>query len=68
MSIKLKKQQAYKEIEKLIKKFESNYNQYVSQSYDETKTRIDFIDQFFGAFGWDISNKKSLSETYRDKN
>ena len=66
MSIELNKQQAYKEIEKLIKKFESNYNQYVSQSYDETKTRIDFIDQFFGAFGWDISNKNSLSETYRD--
>ena len=66
MSIKINKQQAYRKIEKLIKKFESNYNQYVSQSYDERETRIDFIDQFFEALGWDISNKKALSESYRD--
>ena len=32
MSIKINKQQAYRKIEKLIKKFESNYNQYVSQN------------------------------------
>ena len=66
MSFELNKEEAYKGIEKLIEKFKSNFNQYISQNYNEAKTRIDFIDPFFETLGWDISNKEGLSETYRD--
>lgn len=57
---------AYETIKNLVYKFESNYSQYNDINYNETMTRRDFIDPFFEALGWDVSNKQGFSETYRD--
>jgi adenine-specific DNA-methyltransferase len=53
-------------INKLIKKFEQNIDQYKRTTYNEANTRIDFIDPFFEALGWDIANKKGRAEQYRN--
>ncbi|RKZ78504.1 MAG: restriction endonuclease subunit M, partial [Candidatus Parabeggiatoa sp. nov. 3] len=34
--------------------------------YNEAETRIDFINPFFSALGWDIENKQKLPESYRE--
>ncbi|MEI0611870.1 Eco57I restriction-modification methylase domain-containing protein [Brachyspira pilosicoli] len=49
-----------------MKNFKSNYSQYTDKNYNETETRRDFLDPFFEAFGWDVSNRAGKSQTYRD--
>ena len=41
-------------IRDLIKKYESNREYYLSDKYNETLLRSDFLDLFFEALGWDI--------------
>ena len=55
-------------IKKLVEKFESNESDYISNDsmYNETEVRRDFIDPFFEALGWDVSNKKSLPQNIRE--
>ncbi|WP_295162760.1 TaqI-like C-terminal specificity domain-containing protein [uncultured Brachyspira sp.] len=60
------KNQSYEKLYSLIEKFKSNYSQYTNKNYNETETRRDFLDPFFEAFGWDVSNKAGKSQTYRD--
>ncbi|GMO57209.1 MAG: Eco57I restriction-modification methylase domain-containing protein [Termitinemataceae bacterium] len=50
----------------LTERFESNYAQYMSNSYDESNTRSDFIDRFFELLDWDMRNEQGFSEIYRD--
>ena len=60
------KNEAYKKVEELVIKFRDNKEQYRNTNYNETETRRDFLDPFFEAFGWDVSNKEVKSQTYRD--
>ena len=53
-------------LKKLIRKFEKNSNFYESADYDETSTRVDFLNDFFSIFGWDVNNDKLLPENYRE--
>ncbi|GHU39339.1 hypothetical protein FACS1894190_03460 [Spirochaetia bacterium] len=53
-------------LKKLTDRFESNYAQYMSNEYDESNTRTDFIDRFFELLGWDVRNEQGFSEIYRD--
>ncbi|HUM48551.1 MAG TPA: hypothetical protein PLD84_16580, partial [Chitinophagales bacterium] len=62
----MSKESARKEIEKLIDVFEEHYNSYHATSYDEAKTRLDFINKFFKAFGWDVDNEAGAYEAYRE--
>jgi len=57
-------------LEKPIRRFDSDRTHYLSKSYSEAQTRVDFISPFFKALGWDveheafersIGNKKSWS-------
>lgn len=59
---------ALNKIKKLVEKFEFNESDYISTSsiYNETEVRRDFIDPFFEALGWDVSNKKSLPQNIRE--
>jgi predicted type IV restriction endonuclease len=41
----------------LISKFEKDKTHYLSKGYLEAQVRIDFINPFFKALGWDIENK-----------
>ncbi|MCP3660397.1 MAG: adenine methyltransferase [Bacteroidetes bacterium] len=53
-------------IKKLISKYESNRNYYISNKYNETQLRTDFLDPFFKLLGWDISNDKRKATNERE--
>ena len=50
----------------LKEKFEENAKQYKTALYDEAKTRLDFINEFFNILGWDVNNSQGYSERYRE--
>lgn len=54
------------QIIELVNRFERNYESYKSGIYNETQTRREFIDPFFEALGWDVSNKQGYAEAYKD--
>lgn len=60
------KTEARKIIESLVARFTENISQYKKTDYDEANTRVDFIDPFFEALGWDIANKQGYAEQYRE--
>ncbi len=50
----------------LIDHFTQNLDDYKTGRYNETQVRREFIDPFFGALGWDVSNQRGAPETYKD--
>lgn len=50
----------------LVNKFEKNKHHYLSKGYLEAQVRLDFIDPFFEALGWDMCNTKGLSHFERE--
>jgi len=57
---------APKEVIELVERFEQNIEAYKRQGYNETQVRREFIDPFFEALGWDVSNKQGYAEPYKD--
>jgi len=55
-----------KQISNLVERFERNIEAYHSPAYNETQLRREFIDPFFEALGWDVSNKAGYAEQYKD--
>ncbi len=53
-------------IKELVERFDSNIKSYKSLSYNETQVRREFIDPFFEALGWDVSNKRSYAEAFKE--
>jgi type I restriction-modification system DNA methylase subunit len=53
---RLTKDEARAQIKILVEKFEEYRELYKGKEYDETKTRIEFVNPFFEALGWDIDN------------
>ncbi len=53
-------------ISDLIERFERNISSYKSGLYNETQVRLEFINPFFEALGWDVSNVKGYAEAYKD--
>ena len=54
------------DIQRLIELFERNYKSYTAVKYNETQVRREFIDPFFEALGWDVSNKTGIAEQYKE--
>ena len=52
------------EIKKLVDKFDRNKHHY--QSINEENTKIEFINPFFEALGWDVHHKKNTSARFKD--
>jgi type I restriction-modification system DNA methylase subunit len=50
----------------LISKFEKDKHHYLSKGYLEAQLRIDFLNPFFEALGWDIENKAHKPPHDRD--
>src|SRR5437763_4272889 len=50
----------------LIERFDRNRNAYRSEQYNEARLRIEFVNPFFEALGWDINNKQGYAEAYKD--
>ncbi len=54
------------EILRLVERFEGDKGNYVRAAYKETQARVDFIDPFFRALGWDVSNVQGTPNDLRD--
>ncbi len=52
-------------IKNLTERFSQKREIYQQTDYIEAQTRIDFINPFFTALGWDVENKAGLTESYR---
>ena len=50
----------------LIEGFEASRKEYHQGHYNETQTRVDYVNPLFAALGWDMDNHDRLSETLRD--
>jgi len=50
----------------LIERFQSQLPDYRAGRYNETQLRRDYLDPFFEALGWDMTNRKNYSEKYRE--
>jgi len=57
---------APKEITALVERFDRNREAYRSSQYNETQLRREFLDPFFEALGWDVTNKAGYAEAYKD--
>lgn len=53
-------------IEELIRKYESDRNIYLTDHYNETQVRSDFLDPLFELLGWDIKNKAGRPTNERE--
>ena len=54
------------EVIELVRRFEDNIEAYKSGVYNETQIRLEFIDPFFKALGWDVHNEQGYAENYKD--
>lgn len=53
-------------VRQLVARFEEHKATYKSSSYNEENLRVDFLNPFFEALGWDVSNELNVDQTYRD--
>ncbi|KZL49003.1 restriction endonuclease subunit M [Nodularia spumigena CENA596] len=51
---------------RLVDYFHQQIDLYKGNGLNETQTRIQFIDPFFAALGWDMSNEQQISDIYQD--
>jgi hypothetical protein len=56
------KEQAKQKLRELVDRFRYNLDVYKKSTYNETQVRREFIDPFFEALGWDVSNKQGFAE------
>jgi len=52
-------------IVELVEHFARNAHDY-KNNLNETEVRVQFIDPFFEALGWDVNNKQHYAESYKD--
>jgi hypothetical protein len=50
----------------LVQRFHDNRSAYRSGEYYEAQLRLEFLDPFFEALGWDVCNKQGYAEAYKD--
>ncbi len=62
----MKIEEAKSRVAALVERFRENLDVYKAGSYNETQVRVEFIDHFFEALGWDIHNKNGHAEQYKD--
>jgi type I restriction-modification system DNA methylase subunit/predicted type IV restriction endonuclease len=53
-------------IKRLVERFAQNISSYSASTYNETQLRREFLDPFFEALGWDVSNKQGYAEAYKE--
>jgi len=50
----------------LVERFQRNLQSYQSPDFNEANLRIQFINPFFEALGWDVTNRTGKAEAYKD--
>jgi len=53
-------------IAELVERFSAERGEYHKGHYNETQTRIDYVNPLFTALGWDMDNHAGLSELLRE--
>jgi len=53
-------------IAELVENFDRNKDFFTSGRYNETQVRREFIDPFFEALGWDVTNTSGYAHAYKD--
>ncbi|MGQ9628246.1 MAG: Eco57I restriction-modification methylase domain-containing protein [Anaerolineae bacterium] len=59
-------EKAREQIIELVQRFRRNLDDYKRGDYKETQLRVEFIDPFFEALGWDVRNVRGYAEQYKD--
>ena len=54
------------EITRLLQRYDAQREAYQSGQYKEAQIRVEFIDPFFKALGWDVHNEQGYAEAYKD--
>jgi hypothetical protein len=54
------------EVIDLIERFKRNREAYLSSEYNEAQVRLELINPFFKALGWDMYNEAGYAEAYKD--
>jgi hypothetical protein len=54
------------EVVELVERFRRNLDIYKRDDYKETRVRVEFVDPFFEALGWDVRNVQGYAEQYKD--
>jgi type I restriction-modification system DNA methylase subunit len=60
------KEEAKQTVKELVERFRYNLDVYKRSTYNEAQVRREFIDPFFEALGWDVSNKQGYAEQYKE--
>jgi hypothetical protein len=66
MPVSLTYSQAKTDVARLVERFGHNLDAYKRADYKETQVRVEFIDPFFEALGWDVRNVQGYAEQYKD--
>lgn len=53
-------------IKKLVDQFQYNLREYKNPKYNETQVRVEFINPFWEALGWDVNNRAGYAMAFRD--
>lgn len=53
-------------VRELVRRFSEHREAYRSGRYNETQLRREFLDPFFEALGWDVNNRQSYAEAYKE--
>ena len=64
--MEIKKDQAYEQIASISERFHEHIDEYKKGNYNEHQTRVDYINPFFKALGWDMDNEQGYAEAYRE--
>ena len=64
--MKTNKEEAQNKIEQLVERFREHVEEYKRNVYNEHQTRVDYINPFFKALGWDMDNEQGYAEAYRE--
>ncbi len=51
---------------RLVDQFRENRETYLSDAFNETALRLQFIDPLFELLGWDVYNRQGYAEAYKD--
>ncbi|MEA2075899.1 MAG: TaqI-like C-terminal specificity domain-containing protein [Euryarchaeota archaeon] len=62
----MNKEEARQRVKELCERFRYNLDVYKRSTYNEAQVRREFIDPFFEALGWDVSNKQGYAEQYKE--
>ena len=52
-------------VKRLVDHFDQNRDAYLSGNYNEAQLRLEFLNPFFTALGWDRNGRTSCDQTYR---